>query len=248
MKGHCTGESRRSFGARPVLPRASPAPHCSKWRSASSALAHNCAHSLWGQGPARAIPTRARAAPTRRHRLHALWKGTARARSSRSFGARPVLSRANSAHHCARWNRACSVLARNCARSLWQRGPARAVPMRARAAPIWRNSLHTLCKGTARARSRRSFGARPVLLCASPAPHCAKWRSACSALARHCARSLWGRGSARALPTRARAAPRWRHSIHTLYKGTARASSHRSFGARPVLPHASHAPAQRQVA
>ena len=65
---------------------------------------------------------------------------------------------------------------------------------------------------------------------------------ACSALARHCARSLWGRGPALVLLTRARAAPNWRHSLHALWKGTARAGGRRSFGARHVLPRGSPAP------
>ena len=75
-----------------------------------------------------------------------------------------------------------------------------------------------------------------------PCPSLREVACACSALARHCARSLWRRGTARALPTRACAAPRWRHSLRALWKGTARARSRRSFGARPVLPRASPAP------
>ena len=62
---------------------------------------------------------------------------------------------------------------------------------------------------------------------------------ACSALARHCARSPWGRGPARALLTRARAAPSRERSDHVPRNGTARARGRRSFGARPVLPRAS---------
>ena len=72
-----------------------------------------------------------------------------------------------------------------------------------------------------------------------PCPSLREVGCACSALARHCALSLWGRGPARALPTRTRATPCWRHLLYALRKGTARARSRRSFGARPC----SHVPA-----
>ena len=71
---------------------------------------------------------------------------------------------------------------------------------------------------------------------------------ACSALARYCARSLWGRGPACVLPTRVRVAPSWRHSVHVLWNGTARASGRRSIGTRSVLPRALEAPAHAHVA
>ena len=109
---------------------------------------------------------------------------------------------------------------------------------RARAAPRWRHSLHALWKGTARARSRRSFGARPVLPRASPASHCARWLARVARL-RATALALSGDEAQHVRFRRARAAPRWRHSLHALWKGTARARSRRSFGARPC----SHVPA-----
>ena len=309
MEEHCTSERP------PFLRRQARAPTCQPCLSlrevacACSALARHCARSLWGRGPARALPTRARAAPSWRHSVHAPWKGTARARGRRSFGARPVLPRASPPSHCAWW---LARVARLRATALALSGDeAQHVRFRrARAAPSRRHSVHALWKGTARARGRRSFGARPVLPRASPPSHCARWLArvarlratalalsgdeaqhvrfrraraprqagdtrsmhcgralhereaavpsaparaptcqpcpslrevacACSALARHCARSLWGRGPARALPTRARAAPRWRHSVHAPWKGTARARSRRSFGASPC----SHVPA-----
>ena len=85
------------------------------------------------------------------------------------------------ARYCARflWGRGpactCSALARHCARSLRGRVPARAPPTRARPKPSRRHPVHTLRKGTARARCRRSFGVRPVLPRASPPSHCAWW-------------------------------------------------------------------------
>ena len=84
---------------------------------------------------------------------------------------------------------------------------------------------------------RRKARAPTCQPCVSPR----KVASACSVLARHCARSLWGRGPARAFPTRARAAPSWRHSVNAPWKCSASAGGRHSFGARPVLPRASPA-------
>ena len=61
-----------------------------------------------------------------------------------------------------------------------------------------------------------------------------------SALALSCARSLsLGARPSTGACRRARAAPRWRHSVHTQWKGTARARGRRAVGARPVLPRSS---------
>ena len=241
MEGHCTSEKP------PFLRRQARAPTCQPCLSlrevacACSALARHCARSLWGRGPARALPTRARAAPSWRHSVHALWKGTARARSRRSFGARPVLPRASPAPHCARW---LARVARLRATALALSGDE-AQHVRFRRARAPRQA------GDTRPRTMEGHCTSekpPFLRRQARAPTCQPSLSlrvvacACSALARHCARSLWGRGPARALPTRARAAPSWRHSVHAPWKGTARARSRRSFGARPVLPRASPAP------
>ena len=142
------------------------APTCQPWpllrevACAYSPLARHCARSLWGRGPARALPTRACTAQSRGHSVYAPWKGTARARSHRSFGARPVLPRASPAPHCARW---LARVARLRATALALSGDeAQHVRFRrARAALRWRHSVHTRWKGTARARSRRFFGASP---------------------------------------------------------------------------------------
>ena len=140
MEGHCTS------GRPPFLRRQAPAPTCQPSLSlrvvacACSALARHCALSLWGRGPARALPTRARAAPSRRHSVHTPWKGTARAGGRRSFGARPLLPRASPPSHRAWWLARVARL-RHCALSLWGRGPARALPTRARAAPSRRHSV-----------------------------------------------------------------------------------------------------------
>ena len=136
---------------------------------------------------------------------------------------------------------ACSAPARHCARSLWERGPARALRTRARAAPCWRHSLFERF-GRALHERDAAYPSAPGLCSHVPAlPLTSRGMgcASCSALARHCARSHWGRGPARALPTRARAAPCWRHSLHALRKRTARATSRRSFGAKPC----SHVPA-----
>ena len=136
---------------------------------------------------------------------------------------------------------ACSALARLCARSLWGRGPARALPTRAR-----RAALATLAPRTVEGHCTSEKP--PFLRRQACAPACQPSLSlrevacACSALARHCARSLWGRGPACAHPTRARAAPSRRHAVCALWTSTARARGRRSFGARPVLPRACRAP------
>ena len=308
MDEHCTSERPPFLRRQPVLPRASPAPHCARWLARVARL-RATALALSGDEAQHVRFRRARAAPSRRHSVHTLWKGTARARGRRSFGARPVLPRASPASHSARWLArvarlratalalsgdeaqhvrfrraraprqagdtrfmhygralhereaavpsapacaptcqpcpslrevacACSALARHCARSLWGRGPARALPTRARRA---KPATLGPCTMEGHCTSERP----PFLRRQARAPTCQPSLSlrevacACSALARHCARSLWGRGPARALPTRARAAPSRRHAVHALWKGTARARVRRSFGASPC----SHVPA-----
>ena len=117
MEGHCT--SKRP----PFLRRQARAPTCQPCLSqretacARSALPCHCSLSLWGRGPACALPTRARAAPSREHSVYALWRGTARVRGRRSFGASPCphvpASLSLRVVACA-----CSALARHCALSL----------------------------------------------------------------------------------------------------------------------------------
>ena len=222
-------------------PTCQPCPSLREVACACSALARLCARSLWGRGPARALPTRARAAPRWRHSLHALWKGTARARSRRSFGARPVLPRASPAPHFARW---LARVARLRASALALSGDeAQHVRFRRARAPRRAGDTRSTHHGRALHEREAAVPSAPARApTCQPCPSLREVACACSALARHCARSLWGRGPARALPTRARAAPRWRHSLHAPWKGTARARSRRSFGARPVLPRASPAP------
>ena len=313
MEGHCTSEKPPFLRRQARAPTCQPCPSLREVACACSALARHCARSLWGRGPARALPTRARAAPSWRHSVHALWKGTARARGRRSFGARPVLPRASPAPHCARW---LARVARLRATALALSGDeAQHVRFRRARAPRQAGDTRSMHYGRALHEREAAVPSAPGPCSHVPAlpSHCARWLArvarlratalalsgdeaqhvrfrraraprqagdtrlmhygralhereaavpsapgpcshvpalpslrevacACSALARHCARSLWGRGPARALPTRARAAPSWRHSVHALWKGTARARSRRSFGARPVLPRASPAP------
>jgi hypothetical protein len=237
MEGHCTSEKPPFRRRQPVLPRASPAPHCARCLARVARLRATTL-SLSGDEAQHGRFRCARAAPRWRHSVHTLWEGTARARGRRSFGATPVLPRASPAPHCARWLAACSALARHCARSLWGRGPARALPTRARAAPSRRHSLNTPWKGTARAKGRRSVGARPLLSRASFLSHCAWWLARVARL-RATALALSGDEAQHGRFRRARAAPRWRHLLHAPWKGTARARSRRSFGASPC----SHVPA-----
>ena len=203
-------------------PTCQPSLSSRKVACACSAHERHCARSLWGRGPARALPTRACAplralslgtrpsfcasdARTRRAVLATLAPCTVEGHCTSEkplfLRRQPVLPRASPAPHCARW------LARLCARSLWGRGPAHALPTRARAAPSWRHSLHTLWKSTARARGRRSFGARPVLPRVSPAPHCAMWLARVARL-RVSALTLSGDEAQHVRFRRARAAPR----------------------------------------
>ena len=141
---------------------------------------------------------------------------------------------------------ACSALARLCARSLWGRGPARALPTRVRRAALATLSACTV-EGHCTSEKPPFIRRQSVLPCASPAPHFARWLARVARLCL-CAGSLWGRGPARGLSARARAAPRWRYLLHAPWKGTALARSRRSFGARPVLPRGFQPPALARVA
>jgi len=132
----------------------------------------------------------------------------------------------------------CSALARHCARSLWNE--AQHVRLRRASTPRQADDSRSIHHGRALHERKPQFHWRQAR-----APTCQISLSlrvvacSCRALARYRARSLWGRGPARALPTRVRAAPSGWHSVHALWKGTARARSRSSFGARPVLPRAS---------
>ena len=103
MEGHCTS------GRPPFRRRQAPTPTCQPSLSlrvvacTCSALARYCARSLSRRGPARAVPTRARAAPSRQHSVHLSWQSTARAGGRRSVGARSVIPRASPPSHCAWW-------------------------------------------------------------------------------------------------------------------------------------------------
>ena len=131
MKGHCTS------GRPPFRRRQAPAPTCQPSLSlrvvacACSALARHCARSLWGRGPARALPTRARRAA-----LAALAPRTVEGHCTSEKP--PFLRRQACAPTCQPWPSlrvaacACSALARHYAHSRWGRGPARALPQRAR--------------------------------------------------------------------------------------------------------------------
>ena len=206
---------------------------------ACSVLALYCgARSRWGRGPARALPPRARRGALATLGPYAMEghctseRPPFRRRQAPAPTGQPSLSLRVVA--CA-----CSVLALYCgARSRWGRGPARALPPRAR-----RGALATL--GPYAMEGHCTSERPPFRRRQAPAPTGQPSLSlrvvacACSALALYCgARSRWGRGPARALPP-ARAAARWRHSGHTLWKGTARARGRRSVGARPLLPRAS---------
>ena len=245
-KGTARARGRRSVGARPLLPRASLPSHCAWWLARVARSRSTAALALVGDEAQHGRFRRARAAARWRHSVHTLWKGTARARGRRSVGARPLLPRASLPSHCAWWLARVARL-RSTALALVGDEAQHGRFRRARAAARWRHSGHTLWKGTARARGRRSVGARPLLPRASLPSHCAWWLARVARL-RSTALALVGDEAQHGRFRRARAAVRWRHSVYTQWKGTARARGRRSVGARLLLPRASPPLSLRVVA
>ena len=88
MEGHRTSGRSPFLRRQPVLPHASPAPHCARSLSRVARLRASVL-ALSGDEAQLARLLRARAAPRRAQSMHVLWKGTARAGGRRSFGARP---------------------------------------------------------------------------------------------------------------------------------------------------------------
>ena len=236
MEGHCTSEKPPFLRRQPVLPRASPAPHCARWlarvaRLRASALA------LSGDEAQHVRFRRARA-PRRAGDTRSTHYG--RALHEREAAVPSAPARAPTCQPCPSLREvacACSALARLCARSLWGRGPARALPTRARRAALATLGPYTM-EGHCTSEKPPFLRRQPVLPRASPAPHCARWLARVARL-RASALALSGDEAQHVRFRRARAAPRWRRSLHALWKGTARARSRRSFGASPC----SHVPA-----
>ena len=173
---------------------------------ACSALGRYCARSLWVRGPARALLTRAHAAPSWRHSIHTLRKGTARARGRRFFGARPVLTRASPAPHSARW---LALVARLRATPLALSGDeAKRVRLRRARAPRQAGNTRSINHGRALHERAAAFPSAPARApTCHPCPSLREVACSCSALARYDTRSLLGRGPAGALPMRAHVKP-----------------------------------------
>ena len=173
MEGHCTSERLPFFRRQARAPTCQPCPSLREVACAYSALARNCARSLWGRGPARALPTRARRAALATLAPHTM-QGHCTSEKPPFHRRQLMLPRVSPGPHCASW---LARVARLRVSSLaFSRDEAQHVRFRrACAAPRWQLTLHALWKGTARARGCRSFGARPVLPRASPAPHSARW-------------------------------------------------------------------------
>jgi len=237
-KGHCTSERPPFLRRQACAPTCQPCPLLREVACACSALARLCARSLWGRGPARALPTRARRtalailAPRTMEGHCTSERPPFLRRQACAFTCQPCPSLSEIA--------LCSALARLCALSLWGRGPARALPTRAR-----RTALAILAPCTMEGHCTSE---RPPFLrrqaCAftcQPCPSLSEVARACSALARLCARSLWGRGPARALPTRARRAALATLAPRTL-KGHCTSERPAFLLRKPVLPRASPAP------
>ena len=136
--------------------------------------------------------------------LDAVWKGTARARGRSFLRCKAALPRTTSSVHFVRW---LARVVRLCATALAVSGEEaqHARLPHARAAPRWLWSLHTLRKGTARARGRPSS-------VEGRAPTCQPWRSlrepacACNALVRATALPLSWEEAQHARLSRVRAA------------------------------------------
>ena len=150
-----------------------------------------------------------------------------------------VLPRASPGPHFVRWFARVARL-RATALALSGDEAQHARLLHARAAPRWRQSINALWKGTARARSRPSSGQGRAPTC-QPCPSLREVACACSALERLCTGSLWGRGLARALPTRAR-----RTALATLgprtMEGHCTSEKPPFLRRQPKLPHARRAP------
>ena len=205
MEGHCTSE-RPPFRRRQApAPTGQPSLSLRVVACACSALVLYCgARSRWGRGPARALPRRARRGALATLEPYAMEghcsseRPPFRRRQAPAPTGQPSLSLRVVA--CA-----CSALVLYCgARSRWGRGPARALPRRAR-----RGALATL--GPYAMEGHCSSERPPFRRRQAPAPTGQPSLSlrvvacACSALVLYCgARSRWGRGPARALPRRAR--------------------------------------------
>ena len=214
-----------------------PYPSLREVACACSALARLCARSLWGRGPARALPTRARRAALATLAL-CLTEGHCTSEKPPFLRRQPVLPRASPAAHCARW---LARVARLRATALaLSEDEAQHVRFRRARAPRCSGDAHCTHHGRALHEREAAVPSAPARASTcQPYPSLREVACACSALARLLRSLSLGRGPARALPTRARAAPRWRHSVHAPWKGTARARSRRSFGASPC----SHVPA-----
>ena len=161
MEGHCTSENPAFLRRQPVLPRASPAPHCARWLARVARLRVSALALSRDEASTCASDVRA---PRRAGDTYSTHCGTALHEREAAVPSAPA--RAPTCQSCPSLREvacACSALARRRSRSLWNRGPARALSTRALAAPSWRHSVHAPWKGTARAEGRRSVGARPVL-------------------------------------------------------------------------------------
>ena len=141
-----------------------------------------------------------------------------------SFGARPCSHVQSPGPHLWRWLARVARLRATALALCWKE--AHHVRFQRARAPRRARGTRTLRYGKARhKREAAVLRCKAVLLRAKPWPSLGEVGCACSALERHCARSLLGGGAPCALPTRASVVPRWQHSLHTLRKGAAQARS-----------------------
>ena len=206
-----------------VLPRASPGPYFARWLARIARL-RATALALSGDEAQHVRFRRARA-PRRAGDTHFTYYGSALHEREAAVPSTPA--RAPTCQPCPSLREVacvCSALARHCACSLWGTRPSTcASDARAR-----RDALATLAPCTL---ERHCTSEKPpflrrqsVLPRASPALHCARWLARVVRL-RATALALSGEEAQHVRSLRARAAPRWRQSIHALRKDTARARS-----------------------
>ena len=207
-----------------VLPRAKPWPSLGEVGCACSALAR----------PLRSLSVsrrRSMCAFDARGRRAALaatgpcaMEGSCTSEKPTSFGARPCSHVQSPGPHLVRWVARVARLLATALALCWEEEQH----VRFRRARTPRHAGGTCSMRYGRALHKREAALlrrKAVLPRASPGPHLVRWLARVARLRGHCARSLLVGGAACALPMRARAAQRWRHLVHALWKGVAQARS-----------------------
>ena len=200
MEGHCTSEKPPFLQHQPVLPHASPSPHFATWLARVARL-RATALALSGDEAQHVCFRRARAS-RRTGDTRSMHYGRAlHERKPLFLRHQPVLPRASPAPHCARWLARVALFAPLRLLSLGTRRRTCSSEARApRRAGDTRSMHHERVLHEREAAVPSAPARAPTW---QPCPSLREVACACSALARHCAGSLWGGGAARALAARA---------------------------------------------